>query len=177
MVNQRYSLVIILFTYLDYNDHNNCLNSPDKYENDYFFLSSIACTSNINISFIESFHRNTWTHQTDLLPTVWLHSSVGREWKPASQGPWVRSPLEPPDFAQVSVRDNCLKNISINTQVIIQNRALSLAASSRFATVSEDDFALKCFFFLFFWNNHLCIYTKTIIRLRLSDYRWIFTST
>ena len=53
--------------------------------------------------------------------------------------------------------------ISINTQVIIQNRALSLArylglsannhldaASSRFATVSEDDFALKCFFFLFF---------------------------
>ena len=25
-----------------------------------------------------------------------------------------------------------------------------MAASSRFATVSEDDFALKCFFFLFF---------------------------
>ena len=49
--------------------------------------------------------------------------------------------------------------------VIIQNRALSLArylglsaiitstekmaASSRFATVSEDDFALKCFFSFF----------------------------
>ena len=59
-----------------------------------------------------------------------------------------------------------LGGISINTQGIIQNRALSLAryldyqsiitstdkmaASSRFATVSEDDFALKCFFFLFF---------------------------
>ena len=57
-------------------------------------------------------------------------------------------------------------SISINTQVIIQNRALSLArylglspiitstdkmaASSRFATVSEDDFALKCFFFSLF---------------------------
>ena len=25
-----------------------------------------------------------------------------------------------------------------------------MAASSRFATVNEDDFALKCFFFLFF---------------------------
>ena len=25
-----------------------------------------------------------------------------------------------------------------------------MAASSRFATVSEDDFAFKCFFFLFF---------------------------
>ena len=25
-----------------------------------------------------------------------------------------------------------------------------MAASSRFATVSEDDFALKCFFFFFF---------------------------
>ena len=53
-----------------------------------------------------------------------------------------------------------------------------MAASGRFATVSEDDFELKGFFFLFFeiitW---LCIYTKTIIiiRLRLSDYRWIFT--
>ena len=59
-----------------------------------------------------------------------------------------------------------LKTISISTQVIIQNRALSLArylglsadnhtadkmaASSRFATVSEDDFALKCFFFFSF---------------------------
>ena len=63
---------------------------------------------------------------------------------------------------------NNLLNISINTQVIIENRALSLArylglsaenhldgqngmaASSRFATVSEDDFALKCFFFFSF---------------------------
>ena len=40
-----------------------------------------------------------------------------------------------------------------------------MAASSRFATVSEDDFALKWFFFLFF--NHLCIYTKAIICLKL----------
>ena len=55
--------------------------------------------------------------------------------------------------------------VSINTQAIRQNRALSLArhlglsaditstdkmaASSRFATVSEDDFPLKCFFSLF----------------------------
>ena len=55
---------------------------------------------------------------------------------------------------------------SINTQVIIQNRARShwlaisdyqsiitstdkMAASSRFATVSQDDFASKCFFFSF----------------------------
>ena len=43
-----------------------------------------------------------------------------------------------------------------------------MAASSRFATVSEDDFALKCSFFLFFLNNHLRIYTKTIIRKWLS---------
>ena len=56
--------------------------------------------------------------------------------------------------------------MSINTQVIIQNRALSLArylglsaiitltdkmaASSRFATVSEDGFALKYIYFLVF---------------------------
>ena len=43
-----------------------------------------------------------------------------------------------------------------------------MAASGRFATVSEDDFVLKCFSFSLFGNNHLC---KTIIRLRLSDYR------
>ena len=59
-----------------------------------------------------------------------------------------------------------LTNVSINTQVIKQNRrshwlAISdyhpiitstdkMAASSRFATVSEDDFALKCFFFSLF---------------------------
>jgi hypothetical protein len=30
---------------------------------------------------------------------------------------------------------------------------------------------------LFFSNNHLCNYTKTIIRLRLGEYRWIKTST
>ena len=50
-----------------------------------------------------------------------------------------------------------------------------MAASSRFATVSEDDFRVEMFFFSLFWNNHLSIYTKTIIRLRLSDYQWIFT--
>ena len=44
-----------------------------------------------------------------------------------------------------------------------------MAASSRFATVSEDDFRVEMFFFSLFWNIHLCIYTKTIIRLRLSD--------
>ena len=83
--------------------------------------------------------------------------------------------------------------ISINTQVIIQNRALWLV---RYLGLSADNhldeqngcqsFArfwwnkffrvVQCFSFLF-WNNHLCIYTKTIIRLRLSDSRWIFTST
>ena len=76
---------------------------------------------------------------------------------------------------------------SINTQVIARSHWLNIsdyqpiitsmeemAASSHFATASENDFALK-FFFSLFWNNHLCIYTKTIIRLRLSDCRWIFT--
>ena len=59
-----------------------------------------------------------------------------------------------------------LNSFSINAKVIIENRALLLArypdyqpiitstdkmaASSRFVTVSEDDFALKGFFFLFF---------------------------
>ena len=70
--------------------------------------------------------------------------------------------------------------------MIIQNRAVSLdridyqpiiistdkmVASSRFTTVSEDDFKLKRSFFLFFEIINLCIYTKTVIRLRLSDYR------
>ena len=45
-----------------------------------------------------------------------------------------------------------------------------MVASSRFATVSEDDFALKSFFFLFFEIINLCIYTKTIIRPRLGEY-------
>ena len=86
-----------------------------------------------------------------------------------------------------------LTNISINTQVIIQNRALSLA---RYVGLSADNhldgqngcqqsfchckwrwFRVEMFFLSLFWNNHLCIFTKTIIRLRLSDYRWIFTST
>ena len=88
--------------------------------------------------------------------------------------------------------------------MIIQNRALSLAlylgyqpittstdkmaASSRFATVSEDDFALKCFFFLFF-EIITCVFIlkqlfaegEVIIgeyspRLRLGEYSPIITS-
>ena len=54
-----------------------------------------------------------------------------------------------------------------------------MAASSRFATVSEDDFVLNVFFFSFLKLNHLCIYTKTIIRLSsviLGEYSPIITS-
>ena len=59
---------------------------------------------------------------------------------------------------QLITKTSTLNCFSINTQVIIQNRALSLACflglsvvlNSRFATVSEDDFALKCFFFSLF---------------------------
>ena len=80
--------------------------------------------------------------------------------------------------------------------MIIQNRALSLArstdkmdASSRFATVSEDDFVLKCFFFLSFFEIITCVFIlkqlfasgSVIIgeyspRLRLGEYSPIITS-
>ena len=63
-----------------------------------------------------------------------------------------------------------------------------MAASSRFATVSEDDFALKCFFFLFF-EIITCVFIlkqlfasgSVIIgeyppRLRLGEYSPIITS-
>ena len=80
--------------------------------------------------------------------------------------------------------------------MIIQNRALSLArstdkmdASSRFATVSEDDFVLKCFFFLSFFEIITCVFIlkqlfasgEVIIgeyspRLRLGEYSPIITS-
>ena len=63
-----------------------------------------------------------------------------------------------------------------------------MAASSRFATVIEDDFALKCFFFLFF-EIITCVFIlkqlfasgSVIIgeyspRLRLSEYSPIITS-
>ena len=94
--------------------------------------------------------------------------------------------------------------IRINIQVIIQNRALSLArylgyqpiitstdkmaASSSFATVSEDDFALKCFFFLFFEIITCVFILKQLFasgsvnigeyspRLRLGEYSLIITS-
>ena len=33
-----------------------------------------------------------------------------------------------------------------------------MAASSRFATVSEDDFALKCFFFFLFFEIITCVF-------------------
>ena len=63
-----------------------------------------------------------------------------------------------------------------------------MAASSRFATVSEDDFALKCFFFLFldiitcvFILKQLFASGSVIIgeyspRLRLGEYSSIITS-
>ena len=63
-----------------------------------------------------------------------------------------------------------------------------MAASSRFATVSEDDFALKCSFFLFF-EIITCVFIlkqlfasgSVIIgeyspRLRLGEYSPIITS-
>ena len=64
-----------------------------------------------------------------------------------------------------------------------------MAASSCFATVSEDDFALKCFFFLFFFEIIICVFIlkqlfalgSVIIgeyspRLRLGEYSPIITS-
>ena len=107
-----------------------------------------------------------------------------------------------------TLKTNCdfetaIPHFSINTQVIIQNRshwlAISdcqpiitstgkMAASSRFTTVSEDDFALKCFFFSFF-EIITCVFIlkqlfasgSVIIgqyssRLRLSEYSSIITS-
>ena len=59
-----------------------------------------------------------------------------------------------------------------------------MAASSRFATVSEDDLALKCFFFLFF-ELIACVFilkqlfasgSVIIGRLRLGEYSPISTS-
>ena len=63
-----------------------------------------------------------------------------------------------------------------------------MAASSRFATVSEDDFALKCFFFLFFEIITCVLILKQLFaegevvigeyspRLRLGEYSLIITS-
>ena len=64
-----------------------------------------------------------------------------------------------------------------------------MAASSRFATVSEDDFALKCFFFFLFFEIIVCVFIlkqlfaegEVIIgeyspRLRLGGYSPIITS-
>ena len=65
-----------------------------------------------------------------------------------------------------------------------------MAASSRFATVSEDDFALKCFFFFFlFFEIITCVFIlkqlfasgsviigEYLPRLRLGEYSPIITS-
>ena len=64
-----------------------------------------------------------------------------------------------------------------------------MAASSRFASVSEDDFALKRFFFLLFFEIITCVFIlkqlfasgSVIIgeyspRLRLGEYSPIITS-
>ena len=86
--------------------------------------------------------------------------------------------------------------ISINTQVVIQNRALLLArylglsadnhldgqmaASSRFTTVSEDDFALKYFFFLLFFEMITCVFILKQLfasgSMIISEYSPIITS-
>ena len=63
-----------------------------------------------------------------------------------------------------------------------------MAASSRFATVSEDDFALKCFFFFLFFEIITCLFilkqlfaSGSVIvgeyspRLRLGEYSPIIT--
>ena len=62
-----------------------------------------------------------------------------------------------------------------------------MAASSRFATVSEDDFTLKCFFFLFFeiitcvfilkqlFASGSVIIGEYLPRLRLGEYSPIIT--
>ena len=61
-----------------------------------------------------------------------------------------------------------------------------MATSSRFAIVSEDDFALKCFFFLFFEIITCVFILKQLFvsvtigefspRLRLGEYSPIITS-
>ena len=76
------------------------------------------------------------------------------------------------------MRQPSIFRVSINTQVIIQNRALSLslsyrshchyqpiitstdkmAASSRFATVSEDDFRVEMFCFFLFFEIITCVF-------------------
>ena len=63
-----------------------------------------------------------------------------------------------------------------------------MAASSRFATVSDDDFALKCFFFLFFEITTCVVILKELFasgsviiseyspRLHLGEYSLRITS-
>ena len=54
--------------------------------------------------------------------------------------------------------------------IIISTDKMVASTGSRFATVGEDDFTLNCFFLLSFEIINLCIYSKAIIRFRLSDY-------
>ena len=87
-----------------------------------------------------------------------------------------------------------LSLFSINTQVIIQNRAfwlvryLGLSASNHFHEQNGCQSFTRFWwntifscctmpFLFFFLNNHLFIYTKTISRLRLSDYRWVIVNS
>ena len=94
---------------------DNCLNCSDKSEY-CFSLSSIDRTSNIFISFIESFYNNTvyhaqyrfnYSHEPNELTcsqTVWLHSSVGRASHRNRRGHRLESRWSHPNFSVVKKR-------------------------------------------------------------------------
>ena len=73
---------------------------------------------------------------------------------------WLSSHASKMLYSPGSAVNITLNSFSINTQVIIKNRALCLArylaispgkmaASSRFVTVSKDDFRVEMFFLFF----------------------------
>ena len=96
--------------------------------------------------------------------------------------------LVPPTPILLLYKIACSHWLAISDYQPIITSTDKMAASSRFATVSEDDFALKCFFFLFF-EIITCVFIlkqlfasgSVIIgeyspRLRLGEYSPIITS-